>query len=79
MNKRILKIDADASWGHDSKPMCSVRFNGVDHDNDMLFIELGGEDAREFLRLAQAIAGQESRTTDQLIRALDERRTLEAT
>ena len=75
MNKRILKIDPDHKMYGDNLSV-RVDLSGRDADGDRIGVELKDEDAREFVRLAQALAGQESRTTDQLIAALDERRTL---
>lgn len=77
MNKRIMKIDPEQKWLHNHEPKCRVSFRGDDADGDSIEIVLKGEDAQEFVRLAQALAGNASRTTEQLIRALDERRTLE--
>lgn len=78
MNKRIMKIDPDQKYSHNDEPKCRVSFTGEDADGDRISVEINGEDAREYLRLAQALAGNESRSTEQLIRSLDERRTLEA-
>lgn len=77
MNKRILKIDREQRWAHSDEPKCSVTFSGEDAEGDHIRIELKGEDAYEFLRLAQATAAQEKTVTNRLIERLDEMRTLE--
>lgn len=78
MNKRICKIDPRyTSYGDTLAVRVSV--SGRDPEGDDIRVELKDEDAAEFLELAQALASQESRTTRQLIDALDERRTLEGT
>lgn len=76
MNKRILKIDSEHAHPWNDDPSCRVQFYGHDADGDQIRIELTGDDAREFLRLAQAVAGQERFMTDHLIEQLNEQRTL---